>query len=204
MKRWTMLGLTVCLFLIGCDEAKHPLSDPNTAKPDKRLLGVWRWEGPNKEVGYYHVGRAGDKFPAAMLRIVEIKHDQGKLEPPEEYLAFPTQLDGKSYLNVILDGTQKVVQTLDAKGWRPDAVPSYTFLKYQLDGGKLVVWLIDEEAKERAIRSGKVKGVTEANKPARFTDTPENVARFVAQAGDSLLNLDDPAHFRRIASSDQP
>ena len=69
---------------------------------------------------------------------------------------------------------------------------------HQADGDKLVVWLVDEDAKRRAIQSGKVKGVVKANSAATFTDTTENVARFVAAAGDSLLNLNDPVRFERI------
>ena len=83
-------------------------------------------------------------------------------------------------------------------GWKPDVVDRYAFFKYQVDGDKLVVWLIDEDAKERAIKGGKIKGVVEPNKPPKFTDTTENVARFVAEAGDSLLNLKDLVRFERV------
>jgi len=202
MKRVAFLGLIVCLLAPGCDDSKTPLSDPQTAKADNRLVGVWRWRGENGEVTYYHVGHAGEKFADSMMRIVSIKHDQGKVEPPEEYLAFPTVLGGKTYLNVVVD--QKQVKKLDETGWKTDVVDRYALFKYQVDGGKLVVWLIDEDAKERAIKSGKVKGVVEPNKPPKFTDTTENVARFVAEAGDSLLNLKDPVRFERVEAGKKP
>ena len=54
---------------------------------------------------------------------------------------------------------------------------------------------IDREAKERAIEAGKVKGVIEKkgrlgiNKVA-FTDTTENLAKFVAENSDDLFSKD--------------
>ena len=100
-------------------------------------------------------------------------HSEGKVEPPNEYLAYPTDLGGKTYLNVVLDPKQ--VERLDAKGWQTGVVESYTFVKYQLNGDKLVIWLIDEKAKQQAITSGKIKGVVEKNRPAKFTDATENM-----------------------------
>ena len=37
------------------------------------------------------------------MRIVVVEHNKGKLEPPEEYLAFPALIGGKTYLNVVWD-----------------------------------------------------------------------------------------------------
>ena len=62
---------------------------------------------------------------------------------------------------------------------------TYTLYRYKFDGHKLVVYGIDEEAKKKAITSGKIKGTVE-NNSAKFTDTTENVARFVKEEGDSL------------------
>jgi len=196
MKRKALLAAVLCLLASGCDDSKNPLSDPQTSKADERLVGVWRERSDDGEV-YYHVGHAGEKFPAGMMRVVEITHSKGKVEPPEEYLIFPAVIGDKTYLNVILGGDKKLAKRLDEKGWNSDAVECYTFLKYQFDGDKLVVWLIDEKAKEQAIKSGKVKGVVERDM-GKFTDTSENVARFVAGAGDSLWNTKEPGRCERI------
>jgi hypothetical protein len=205
VKPWTVVGPVVCLLLIGCDDSKHPLSDPNTSKPDNRLVGVWRWQNGSGDVTYYHIGQAGEKFPQSVMRVVEVKHSSGKVEVPDGFLMFPTILDGKNYLNVVHDGDggKKPVKLLNEKGWRAELVESYTFLKYQVEGDKLVVWLVDEGPKERAIQSGKVKGVIEANKPACFTGPTADVARFVAQAGESLLNTKEPIRFERVQSGKQ-
>ena len=61
------------------------------------------------------------------------------MEAPEEYLAFPTVIGDKTYLNFVLDGDNKLVKSLDEKGWKAADVDCYTLLKYQFDGDKLVM-----------------------------------------------------------------
>ena len=131
-----LLGVVLCLTASGCDDSKNPLSDAKTARPDERLVGVWR--GGDE---YYHVGHAGEKFPNNVLRIVVVNRRAGKFDPPEEYLTFPTAIGGKTYLNVIRDGDEKLVKGLDEKGWKAVDVDSYTLLRYQVDGDKLTVWI---------------------------------------------------------------
>jgi hypothetical protein len=189
----TVLGFGLCLLLIGCDDSKSPLSDSQTAKPDEGLVGIWR--DSTGEV-YYHVGHAGKGFPKGVMRIVEVEHDQEGVKPPNEYLAYSTVLGGKTYLNVVIDAEQ--VKRLDEKGWKSNAVECYTFVKYRLDGDKLVAWAIDEMAKEQAIKSGKIKGIIpKDDKADTFTDTTENVARFVANAPDTLWKK-EPGRFERV------
>ena len=64
---------------------------------------------------------------------------------------------------------------------------------------------MDSEAKKQAIGAKKIKGVIEKEKEKgmyvitiRFTDTTENVARFVAAAGDSLWDTKDPMRLERV------
>jgi hypothetical protein len=61
---------------------------------------------------------------------------------------------------------------------------------------------MDAEAKKQAIKAGKVKGVIEPVKDGsdriRFTDTSENVARFVAGAGDGLFSTKGLARMERV------
>ena len=189
MKTRMLLGL--CLLLTGCDDSKNPLSDPQTAKPDERLVGMWR----SGDV-YYHIGHAGEKFPKGVMRVVEVTHTETGVEPPDEYLAYSTVLGSESYLNVVIDPKQ--VKLLDEKGWKSEAVQSYTFLKYQVDGDKMVALVIDEKAKEQAVRSGKIMGMTKSN-VATFTDTTENIARFITDAGDNLWETKEPGQFERVA-----
>ena len=108
MKPLFLIGVAACLFASGCD-SKTPLSDPQTSKADERLAGVWR-DRSDGEIEYFHVGHAGEKFPSSMMRVVGIKHSKRNVEPPGEYLIFPTVLGDKTYLNVILGMDEKLVK----------------------------------------------------------------------------------------------
>lgn len=199
MKPLFLIGVAVCLCASGCD-SKNPLSDPQTSKADERLAGVWR---DRNDDTYYHVGHAGEKFPACMMRVVSIKHNKGEVEPPGEFLIFPTVLGNKTYLNVVVGKDDKLVKSLDEKGWKAVEVESYTLYQYKFDGEKVLVYRIDGEAKEKAIKDGKVKGTAE-NNSYRFTDTTQNLARFVQEAGDSLWNTKDPGHLERVDVGKKP
>jgi hypothetical protein len=77
-----------------------------------------------------------------------------------------------------------------------EAVDSY-YIKYQVDGDKLVVWPIDEKAKLQATKDSTIKGVIDKDKPAKFIDATENVARFVIETGDSLFSK-EPLRLERV------
>ncbi len=195
--------MVVCLLASGCDDSKNPLSDPKTSKANERLVGVWRGPDGDGDV-YYHIGHAGEAFPVCVLRIVEINQNKGNVDPPAEYLAFPTAIGDKTYLNVVLDGDKKLVKRLDENGWNAANVDCYTFFKYAFDGDKLVLWAIEESAKGRAIQSGKVKGAAKPCEISKFTDTTANLARFVAEAGDSLWNTEEPCALERVNVGKKP
>ena len=201
MKPLFLIGVAVCLFASGCD-SKNPLSDPQTSKADERLVGVWRDRSDDGDT-YYHVGHAGEKFPAIMMRVVMIKHSKGEVEPPGEFLAFPTVIGDKTYLNVVIGKDDKLIKSLDDKGWKAAEVENYLLLKYQFDGDKLLMLGIDGDAKKKAIKDGKVKGTVDDNS-AKFTDTTENVARFVTESGDSLWNTKEPMHLERVNVGKKP
>jgi hypothetical protein len=183
----------LCLLLTGCGDSKNPLSDPQASKPDERLVGAWRWDDSN-----FHVGHAGKKFPNSMMRVAIAKNKKGKPELSEQLLIFPSVVKHKTYLNVIDEKGYQDKFSQD-KGWNAEAVDCYWILKYQVDGDKLLVWPIDLTAKQQAIRDGRIKGVIEKDKPDIFTDTTENVARFVAGEADRLFSL-GPFQLKRVGS----
>ena len=106
--------------------------------------------------------------------------------------------------DVVLDGDKKLVKRLDENGWNAANVDCYTFFKYAFDGDKLVLWAIEESAKGRAIQSGKVKGAAKPCEISKFTDTTANLARFVAEAGDSLWNTEEPCALERVNVGKKP
>lgn len=179
------------LLLAGCDDSKNPLSDPQTSKPDSRLAGVWRQRDNDGNATFYHVGRAGEKHPHGVMRVITATHsNSGELQPPGQVLVFPTKLAGDTYLNMT-GGNQQQIKLLEETGWK--SVESYTLLKYKVEGDTLLVWPMDGDAKKKAIESGKVKGLIEkpeSGGKVMFTDTTENLARLVASAGHGLFSQD--------------
>ena len=83
------IGLAgVCLLLSSCIDTKTPLSDPEKAKADPQLAGVWRGPPTMASVEYYHVGLAGGNLPPGIMRIVSVTHNKdGSLGRPVELLA---------------------------------------------------------------------------------------------------------------------
>jgi hypothetical protein len=190
----TVVSMTAfCLLLTSCFDSKTPLSDPHKSKSDDRLIGVWRFRGDSGEVNYYHIGCIGEKVPASVMRVVSIQHmPDGKIQQ-SELLVFPTTIGSKTYLNVS-DGKQAQLKRVEEKGWTAETVDTYLILRYQVTGDALAVEWMDNEAKKRSIDAGTIKGVIEkdqdGNTRARFTDTTENLAKFVAEAGDGLFSTD--------------
>jgi hypothetical protein len=81
-------------------------------------------------------------------------------------------------------------------------VETYLICRWKLDGDKLVLYHMDHEAKEKAIKSGKIKGtikkVRYGIELAFLTDSTENLARFVSEAGDGLWIMKEPSQLERI------
>ena len=186
------------LLLVGCDDSKNPLSNPQTSKPDARLAGLWRQQDTSGNTNFYHIGRAGESLPEGVMRVISAAHSgDGELHEPGQLLIFPTTLAGATYLNVT-DGNKQQVKLIEEQGWK--GVDSYILLKYKVDGDTLLVWPTDGDAKKKAIESGKVKGLVEKQDSGTkvvFTDTTENLARFFAGAADSLF-AKEPIRLERV------
>ncbi|MHB8974900.1 MAG: hypothetical protein ACYC4N_31105 [Pirellulaceae bacterium] len=188
-----LLVAVFSLLLTSCIDSKYPLSDPQKSKPDERLVGVWRFRGDNGEVNYCHIGHVGEKLPASVMRVVNVQHmPDGKMHSGE-LLAFPTSLGDKTYLNAA-EAKPSQFALLEEKGWTDEAINKYLIVRYQITGDVLTLQLIDQEAKKRAVEAGMIKGMSEkdqdGNIRVHFTDTTENFAKFVAEAGDTLFSKD--------------
>jgi hypothetical protein len=198
-----LVSAALGLLLTSCVDSKNPLSDPDKSKADARLVGVWRARGEDGDATYYHVGRVGEKLPQGVLGVTGVTHRKdGRLQRSDgEFLVFPTVIGDASYLN-LSEGSEEQIKTLEEKGWKPDTVTDYIILKYRVDGDTLLIWTMDVDAKERAIKAGQIKGIVRTEKDSftktvEFTDTTENVRRFVASAGDGLFNK-EPLRLERV------
>jgi len=186
------------LLIAGCDDSTVPLSDPSKASLDKQVIGLWKHDHQNG-VTYYHVGRLGDNAPDGVMRVVIVSHPNGgDLQQPNQLLAFRSDIDGKSYLN-IAGVTQEQLESIRENGWQANMLDSYILLKYRVENDALLLWAMDKEAKKKAIQDGKIKGEIKEKfgGSVRFTDTTEDLAEFVAAAGDGLF-VDKPTQLEQV------
>jgi hypothetical protein len=183
-----------CLLFTSCVDSKVPLSDPNMSQADERLAGNWRLRNDDGSVNNYRFVRAGDKFPASVMRVAgSSRKPDGTTEQFASLLLFPTTIGEKTYLNVT-EGTDPKVKLVEEKGWTAETVNIYWIYRYQVTGDVLTVQGIDGDAKKRFIEAGKIKGKIEkgqdGNTKVYFNDTTENLVKFVAEAGDDLFSKD--------------
>ena len=183
-----------CLLFTSCIDSSVPLSDPNTSKADERLAGNWRQRGESGHVNDYRIAPARGKFPASVMRVAgSSRKPDGTTEQLASLLLFPTTIGDKTYLN-ISDGKEPQVKLLEEKGWTPETVNTYWIYRYQITGDVLTMQGVRVDAKNQAIKAGKIKGVIEkdqqGNTQIYFTDTTENLVKFVVEAGDDLFRKD--------------
>ena len=199
MRVFVSLLLGACLLIAGCDDSTVPLSDPSKASLDKQLVGLWKHDHQNG-VTYYHVGRLGGNAPEGVMRVVIVSHqNDGELQQPSQLIAFRSDIDGKSYLN-LAGATQEQLTSIQQSGWQADMLDSYILVKYRVEDDGLLLWATNKDAKKKAIQDGKIKGEIkegDGGTRIRFTDTTENLAKFVAAAGDGLF-VDEPLRFERV------
>jgi hypothetical protein len=193
--------VALSLFFFGCFDSKNPLSDPQKAKLDARLTGLWQVREKHikgEDATYCHIGVAGDELPAGVMRVVVVRHDKdGRITRPAEFLMFSTTIGTNTYLNLALvdDEHLKVVKE---KGWT--GIEGYVLWKYKVEADTILLWKMAPDAKQRAIEGRKVKGVIKEGvlmDMNTITDTTENLARFVASAGDSLFSS-EAVHLERV------
>jgi hypothetical protein len=182
---WLLALLIAAPLLCGCDDSKNPLSDLKMSQPDDRLLGLWRVQDDKSATAeYYHVGHVPDA-PAGVMRVIGVSHNKNGKIDLEDFLMFVTTLGDKTYLNVT-GGGNETIKRLKENGWQPADEATYFLFKYQVDGDAIAVRGMETDVKRQAIEAGMIKGETGAQ-TAKFTDTSENVARFVSEAGDGLF-----------------
>lgn len=191
-------GLLACALAGGCDDSAVPLSEPEQARADQGLVGIWRHKNSD-ETGYFHLGLLGGEAPKGLLRVLTVGwSNDGELHDPGQALAFSTTLSGASYLNVVNVEAEQLKKVRET-GWQPDLFDAYFILKYRVEGDVLLLWPMDREAKRRAIEAGSIKGeIKEGLVPrVRFTDASENLRQLLAAEGDKLF-ANEPLRMQRV------
>lgn len=183
----------LCVALAACDSEK-PAVDPQKAKIDEQLLGVWKHTDERGNVRFFHVGRMDKKYPTGMIRVIPITHHakNGRVSGGGNGLpAFAGTIGNDKYLNVAVADT-KDVEKMNETGWDAKLVKCYTIGKYEVKDNTLTYWPMDDAAKRKAIEAGKIQGKIDVRKdssfvPIYFTDTTENIAKFLADPANANL-----------------
>jgi hypothetical protein len=190
---------------LGCVESKTPVSDPEKAKVDQRLLGVWRTKGEDGSVTYYHIGLAGGKLPNGILRAWTITHRKdGTLETimggiMSSFL-FSSEVGKSQFLNVVAVSGIPEVLKMERSGWKSKVVESYYIAKYQIEGDTLTLESPNYKVLQKAIQIGKIKGHIQENDiddVAVLTDTSEDLARFLTDSENAKL-FSDKTSYQRV------
>lgn len=194
---WGIALSGVCVLLASCIDSKDPLCKPEEAKQDTALAGVWRTDLEDGSVDYYHLAPAGDKLPSGVMRVVTVAYNKkGSLSRPGEMLAFSTEIGKNHYLNIAFIEDKNLDQ-FDSAGWKPELVNGYLIVKYQVQDDTLIVWAMDPKMKRQAIADEKLKGTIDKN-AVFFTDTPKNLAAFLADPQNDDFFTKTPTEYKRM------
>jgi hypothetical protein len=187
--RFGLLLLGFCfLGMTSCIDSENPLSDPESAKPVKELLGVWR---ANQDGGtrYYHVGRADKHFPNGILQMKIIDYDKdGVLKVDgSNFFVFSTTLGDRHFVNITALEPEQLAE-VDKTGWKPSMFKGYWIYEYHLDGDKIRLFATDWNQKKALIESKKFQGVVKTDQIS-FKESSETLAKLITSPeGTKLFN----------------
>jgi hypothetical protein len=186
--RVRVLLLLLLLFVAGCfPESRLSLSDPDKAKADERLVGKWQIADGKGHVLHMVISKVNRKdVPAGILEAKFYDETGGPQEP--KLCLFTTSIDKAQYAN-IFDG--EVLDREKHPRWDPANVKSYMLCKYQVEKDKLTIRFLDDEACEKAIDKGKIKGTIKerkftSGKDIVFIDSRENLIQLIAKEGEKI------------------
>lgn len=189
------LLISVSVFLSSsCLLLDNPLSDPEKAKPDTQLFGVWqiseaKGEKPKKpEFGLLLIGKSGvGGAPPGIMKIIQCAIDKENKIDTENWFFFLTRNGSSSYMNLVFFegvGREGVIPA----SWDKVKVEGYGLLKIKSEEDKLVLWLGDLKAANAAIRKGQLKGKAEVGwLKISIIAGGETLSRFLEDGGDKAL-----------------
>lgn len=207
---FSVLILLTCGLCCGCVQYEHPLSPISEAKYDDLIFGSWHHHAVNAdgkpEHLYLHIGPTegsegadaldqnfyvlGDERTEDEIRLKKMTRVVAVIIKPNlsvvqlSFLAFPSTVDGRHYMNapLIMDGK----------------VFSYGIVKYEIDGDKLKVWgEANDEAVKKLTKEGTIK---ESNNWDVYTENIEALRRLFAEKDALLFPSESASTFERIGA----
>jgi len=147
------LGLALCLILASCTvTSDNPLSSPDTAQADQRLVGDW-FGKKDKNTFRFTASKGG------WMHVEIIPSKAG--EKTDSYDFFPTTIGSTTFLNV---------QNEDDDG---HPIKGYFLLRYTISGDHVLqMWMVSQDAAAAAVRAGKLKGIVHQDKNPMMVGQP--------------------------------
>jgi hypothetical protein len=183
------VGLALLLGLVACvPESRHPLSDPETATIDERLVGLW-------------AGRFGE----ANAYLHFLPRSEGEME----IIAVSRGVEGESGWSVFTTVSGAIGETwyMSVKGRLDDGEPwregggGFFLCRYRISAeGELLVWMLGAEAAVAAIAGG-LGGRVEKGRffdDIEITASTAELAAYLATADPKKLFTDPIGSFRRV------
>ena len=177
-KSLSLVALAALLF--SCEPARstHPLSDPEVAKPDARLTGLW--------TGFAHDGDPATleilpRGAGAAFDLVLIGDDGDKGAFVVQFEGFPSTIAGRTYLNL----RPKIAQGEFADP-APKVSETYLFARYEIaKNGELTFWTTKEDVVKAAVTSKTLEGAIDHD-DVKITDSSAKLAAWIEKAPESL------------------
>ena len=188
-RRAVLLVVRLCVIAVllpGCVPVTEPLSDPDKAEPDKRLLGTWQSADCPYEIDAPPV--KGN--PKGLMRALRY----GRADNPQNIFWFFTTTIGKhTYATIYVESYDKWGNIRYAdfrkegafKKWNEKQDRHYFIVRLVLDGDKVTVDGGDDSAEEKL------------NKAMPAHKTPWWLAKYLEKNGPQIYNGTNEAEYRR-------
>jgi hypothetical protein len=188
-RRLVLLFVPLCLIAVllpGCVPVTEPLSDPDKAEPDKRLLGKWQ---RGDEIQCCEIDSPAVKGnPKGLMRAVY----DGRADDPQNAFWFFTTMIGKhTYATSYLEpGEALKCADFRKEGafekWNKGKDRRYFIFRFMLDGDKLTVDFGDKQAMTKLMQAEKIEGM-DIKRMLYFKTPPGWLAKYLEKSGPEPL-----------------
>jgi hypothetical protein len=169
--------------LVGCvPYSDNPITEPNQQTMDSSIYGSWFWKEDN-ESGFIHIGLDPK---TKLLRVAMVEFDKDGGVKLSEFAGHTSSLADNKYLNL------KWVIPVDEE-------PGYLFVKYEVSDGRFGISLMNNDAVEKAIIDGSLKGEVKGDNwftPVHIAEESKKLQEFVVKNDKELFR--EKTYLRRL------
>ena len=190
-KRTLMAALVIGFALMagGCLDANTALSDPEKAKADEAILGVWQsTDNPNQ---YLFIAKSGvSNAPVGIMHIVEAGYAKSDrtISAHQSYDFSITPVAGTNIVNLFIGSPRP--GDLSYADWVKDDGKACRIVRYDVSGNKLSLWVeANSDAEDKAVKAGKIRHV----KPDSSMEDAGSVLDYLKNGGMAAMFPDKDA-----------